>query len=145
MGYYNSFKLREVNSHENWYIYIVRKSRDQWLCTQSWSRKGLCTKVWDIRARWLCMVCDREYAWEWGEYAWEWGEYAWEWNWMKPANPRLQRMAIFRLHGMYDNHVHNTHAKTAGRQQHGERHGETGLWHEVGGESEIVNYLLTTQ
>ena len=31
------FKLREVSSHENWYIYIVRKSRDRWLCTQSQS------------------------------------------------------------------------------------------------------------
>ena len=29
------FKLREVSSHENWYIYIVRKSHDRWLCTQS--------------------------------------------------------------------------------------------------------------
>ena len=27
------FKLREVCSHENWYIYIVRKSHDWWLCT----------------------------------------------------------------------------------------------------------------
>ena len=29
------FKLRELSSRENWYIYIVRKSRDRWLCTQS--------------------------------------------------------------------------------------------------------------
>ena len=52
------FKLREVSSHENWYIYIVRKSRDRWLCTQSQSRKGLCAKVWDVHARWLCTVHD---------------------------------------------------------------------------------------
>ena len=26
---------------------------------------------------------------------------------MKPMNPRLQRTAIFRLHGTYDDHVHN--------------------------------------
>ena len=29
------FKLRETSSHENWYIYTMRKSGDQWLCTQS--------------------------------------------------------------------------------------------------------------
>ena len=52
------FKLREVSSHENWYIYIVRKSHDRWLCTQSQSRKGPCTKVWEICARWLCTVHD---------------------------------------------------------------------------------------
>ena len=52
------FKLREVCSHENWYIYIMRKSCDRWLCTQSWSQKGPCAKVWDIHAWWLCMVHD---------------------------------------------------------------------------------------
>ena len=51
-------KLREVSSHENWYIYIMRKSCDRWLCTQSRSRKGPCAKVWDVRVRWLCTVCD---------------------------------------------------------------------------------------
>ena len=52
------FKLREVSSHEKWYIYIVRKSRDRWLCTQSRSRKGPCAKVWDVCAWWLCTVRD---------------------------------------------------------------------------------------
>ena len=37
----------------------------------------------------------------------KWGEYMWEWNRMKLANPRLQWMAIFHLHGTYDNHVHS--------------------------------------
>ena len=43
------FKLREVSSHENWYIYIMGKSRDWWLCTQSRSRKGPC--VWERSMR----------------------------------------------------------------------------------------------
>ena len=55
------FKLREISSQDNWYIYNMRKSRDRWLCTQSRPRKGLCAKVWDVRARWLCMVHDNSF------------------------------------------------------------------------------------
>ena len=36
----------------------MRKSRDRWLCTQSQSQKGLCTKVWDVHVQWLCTVRD---------------------------------------------------------------------------------------
>ena len=43
------FKLREVSSHENWYIYIVRKSRDWWLCTQSQSQKRPCMRETSVR------------------------------------------------------------------------------------------------
>ena len=53
------FKLREISSHENWYIYSVRKSRDQWLCTQAWILKRSVHKMWDIHAWWLCLVHDR--------------------------------------------------------------------------------------
>ena len=56
------FKLREISSHENQYIYTMRKSHDQWLCTQSQISKRSMRKMWDVRAWWLCMVCDKHCA-----------------------------------------------------------------------------------
>ena len=54
------FKLREISSHENWYIYTMRKSHDQWLCTQSQiSKRSM--HMGNICAQSVgcpCMVCD---------------------------------------------------------------------------------------
>ena len=35
------------------------------------SQKGLCTKVWDVCAWWLCTVCDRQHMWG-GGHKWDW-------------------------------------------------------------------------